>query len=352
MNIPKKRLVAVITGSGEGELREYAMPEIGKGSILIKCACSMISSGTHLGNVKQQRLNKTDNEDEPKIFGYQSAGTVVKTGSDVAKLQPGDRVCCYGGEAVHSNWVVVPQNLCEKLPDSIDYEDASGVNLVLTSIQALRRAKPEFGEKMLVVGMGVVGQIIAQAGISSGLDVMAWDLASMRLDTVAKQGVSVCNVLENNAVEAGLEFTKGSGFDIAIMAMGGNGTEVLRQVSDVMMKYPDGHKVGRIVIPGGMETLCKWGAQGLDNIDLRCSARTGPGYKDEQWELGEVEYPKSLVRWTSKTNLEMALQWIESGRLDIKSLLTHKFPLAEVEKAVNVLIDDPEQAIGVVLTMD
>ncbi len=350
-SIPKQRMVAAISTSGQGTLIKTDIPAIKPGSVLVRFYCSMISAGTHLGNVKQQRTETEHSDNPPKPFGYQGAGEVISVGEGITSFVPGDRVCCFGDESVHSRWVVVPQNLCAKIPDNTSYEDASGMNLVLTAMQAMRRAKPEFGEKMLVVGAGVVGQVVCQLGHAAGLDVMAWDLSSMRLEVAARKGVSVCNVRDNDAVKAGMEFTEEKGFDIAVIVIGGNGTEVLRQVSDVMRRYPDGHKVGRIILPGGLETLCKWGAQGLDNLDLRCSARTGPGYKDKQWELGKVEYPESLVRWTTTTNLQLAIQWLNQGILDINMLITHRFMLKEVCQAVDLLAENPEKAIAVVLKM-
>lgn len=350
-SIPEKRMVAAITPAGRGALIECDIPEVAPGFVLIRACCSMISAGTHLGNVKNLRAEPANKDDEPTQIGYQSAGEVIRTGSNVSSFAPGDRVCCFGGEAVHSQWIVVPQNLCAKIPDNVNYEEVSGINLVLTAMHALRRAKPEFGERMLVVGMGVVGQLLCQLGHAAGLNVMAWDLNSYRLQIAKELGTTVINPLTDDAIASSMQFTNNDGFDIAVLAMGGDGTNVLAQVSDVMRKYPDGHKVGRIVFPGGLSTLCKWGAQGLDNLDLLCSARTGLGYKDKEWEKGDYEYPKSLVRWTTESNLNLALQWIEQGIINIPPLITKQYTLGQIDEAIDLLVDDPEHSITAVLTM-
>ncbi len=128
---------------------------------------------------------------------------------------------------------------------------------------------------------------------------------------------------------------------MAVMAIGGDGTQALQSVAKVMKLSPDTHAMGRICLVGGLSTLCRWGA-GLGNLDLRCCARTGPGYHDEAWEHGEAAYPAVFMRWTTRSNMEYVLRLISEGKLNVRALVTHRFPLARIDEAVTAHVEAPD----------
>jgi len=101
---------------------------------------------------------------------------------------------------------------------------------------------------------------------------------------------------------------------------------------------------------GGLKTNCQWGA-GLGNLDLLCSARSGPGYHDDAWERGDVEYPRVFMRWTTRTNMELALRLMAEGKLDVNALTTHKVPLEDIDEVVSAHIENPGATLGTILVM-
>jgi threonine dehydrogenase-like Zn-dependent dehydrogenase len=109
----------------------------------------------------------------------------------------------------------------------------------------------------------------------------------------------------------------------------------------------DGHIMGRVVIPGGCEIKTRFAAA-IGNLDIRSSARTGPGYHDDAYEQG-VDYPKVFVQWTARRNIEEFYKSVVKGLIDVKTLITHTFPLEEGAEACNLLVDNPSEALGVVL---
>ena len=135
--------------------------------------------------------------------------------------------------------------------------------------------------------------------------------------------------------------------DCGIIAFGGDGTEAFKMIRQMLKCAPDTHKMGRIVIVGGAHISHAFAA-GLGNVDVRSSARPGPGYHDEEYERGK-DYPPVFVEWTTKRNLEESLRYVAEGKLKVKPLITHEYPLDKAGEACEKLIQTPNEALGVVL---
>jgi len=114
------------------------------------------------------------------------------------------------------------------------------------------------------------------------------------------------------------------------------------------MRSPDGHPYGRIVVVGGARFAY---TSTLTNVDVRRASRTGPGYHDEPWEFGP-DYPPVFVRWSTRSNLQLIVRLISTGRLDVDCLTTHTVALADADAGVQAALDDPERILGLVFTMD
>lgn len=348
--LPATRLVGAVDSAGRGLVVTEPMPKLKRHHVLVRIRASMVSPGTQLGAARQARLEgKAADNTPPTLLGYQAAGEVVALGQGVTQFQVGDRVACIGGEAKHTDWATIPQNLCFKLPEGVSYEEASAMNLVLTAVQAVRRGEPTFGENLLVVGMGLVGQLTAQVGHIAGQSVMAADTVAGRLRIAKRCGITgSCQVGKQTLAEATEAFTRGEGFDMAVLAIGGDGSKALEDAVNVMQLSPDGHRMGRIILVGGLSAQVRGGAW-TGNVDIRTSSRTGPGYHDPKWELGQREYPPVFIRWSTTTNAEAALRWIDEGRMRIKPMITHRVKLKDMPDAVDLLLDTPAKAVGVVV---
>jgi threonine dehydrogenase-like Zn-dependent dehydrogenase len=239
------------------------------------------------------------------------------------------------------------------MPDNVSWEEGAYVHLVVTSLNAIRRLQPEIGEYLLVVGMGIVGQFAARIGQLAGAYVMGCDVHDFRLDIAAKWGIdgTICAKDAAGCEKVCADFTRGRGFDMAVMAFGEEGTEVIKNVAKLMKVTPDTHHMGRIGLVGGLSATSTWGA-GLGNLDLRSCARTGPGYHDAAWEIGETSYPDVFVRWTTRSNMELALRFISEGKIDVKKLTTHRVPLRDIDDVVAAHIENPNATLGTILLMD
>ena len=132
-----------------------------------------------------------------------------------------------------------------------------------------------------------------------------------------------------------------------MIAFGGNATSAFGKIFAALRIRPDGHHTGRIVIVGGAQVTHGFGAS-LGNVDVRSAARTGPGYHDSQWEAG-LDYPTVLVEWSTQRNMAESLRAMIDGRLRVEPLITHRFALDRVADAADLLIEQPNDAVGVVL---
>jgi threonine dehydrogenase-like Zn-dependent dehydrogenase len=341
------RKFATIDGAGVISVGEGPVPEPGPGEILIEVRASCISSGTELGGIKRRRENPGSSG--PRPFGYQNAGDVIAVGSDVQEFKIGDRVACMGGGyALHTTHACVPKNLSVHIPEGLSYEEAALNHLGATALHAIRRAKLEFGENVAVFGLGTVGQFTCQIARLSGAHVMGVDRFPLRLNAAKDMGTDVVvNFETEDPVEVAAEFTRGYGMDCAVMCFGGDGDPAFNQIAKMMKVSPDTHIMGRVVIVGGARISHGFAAS-LGNLDVRSSARPGPGYHDEEWERGR-DYPPVFVQWTTKRNIEEVLRAAIEGKLKVKRLISHEYPLDEAPEACEKIIQTPGETLAVVL---
>lgn len=343
-----KRKYAAVTGDGRIVIEEGDIPAVGKGELLIKVYASLISPGTEIGGIISRR-KKPQPHHAPQPFGYSNSGIVIAKGEGCDEFDVGARVACMGaGYALHATHAVVPKNLCVPIPEHVSYEEASFVHLASTALQAIRRAELQLGEYVAVFGLGIIGQVICQLGKLSGAFVIAFDRFQTRLDIAKELGADVVVNLQNqNPVEEALKFSDGFGIDCGFIAFGGDATETFSLLQQMMKTAPDTHKMGRVVVVGGCTANLSFPVP-FGNMDIRASSRTGPGYHDEAWERG-ANYPPVFVRWDTRSNMKLIVKLIADGRLNVRRLITHEFPLDEVGRACELLIEHPDQALGVIL---
>jgi threonine dehydrogenase-like Zn-dependent dehydrogenase len=256
-----------------------------------------------------------------------------------------------GGYALHASHTVCPVNLTVPIPDGVSFEEAAFCHLAATSLHAIRRVAPGFGEYLGVSGLGLVGQLAVAFGRLSGCHVVGLDRLPMRLDVARSMGAdAVFNVAESDPVPEVLAFCGDCGLEAAIVAFGGDATEAIGQLYQMMREAPDTHRWGRIAVVGGAKATLNLAA-GMGNVTILSSARPGPGYHDDAWEHG-ADYPPVFVRWTTQRNLRESLRAMAEGRIDVRPLITDIFPLDDAPTACEKLVTAPEETLGVILKPD
>ena len=186
---------------GKAEVVDVPVPVVKPGYVLVRNRASVVSAGTErmivsfaekslLGKAQsrpdlmKQVIDKAKREgviptlqsafnrlDQPMALGYSSAGIVEQVGDSVEGFRAGMRVACAGsGFATHSEYVLVPKNLLVKLNDKVPFEEAAFATLGAISLQGFRLANPQVGDKIAIIGLGLLGLLMVEIGLTAGCD--------------------------------------------------------------------------------------------------------------------------------------------------------------------------------------
>ena len=146
--------------------------------------------------------------DEPVPLGYSASGEVVEAGRGAAELQPGDRVAIAGaGYANHAEFNFVPRNLCAKIPEGVSYADAAFATIGAIALQGVRQAQPLIGERVVVIGLGLIGLLTVQILKANGCAVLGVDPDEQRAALATRLGADVA--VSSGADRACAAFTGG-----------------------------------------------------------------------------------------------------------------------------------------------
>lgn len=341
----------VVTVDGEGEIAvvEEPTPEPDAGEVLVDVEASLITPGSGAEPVRRRRENPDAGRGRSKR-GYQAAGRVADLGPEVTAFEHGDRVACMGaGYAYHADAVVVPTNLCVHLPDGVSFAEGAFNHLAATGLHAVRRGEIAIGEYVAVMGLGLVGQLTGQLARLSGGRVAGVDLLPGRVAVAEQVGFDHAVKADADPVDSVRAFTDDRGIDCGVVAFGGDASTAFEQLVEMTKMAPDGHRYGRVVVVGGAHIAADY-PTALGNMDVRAASRPGPGYHDEAWERGAsypVEY-RGDIEWTTRRNLAEVVRLMAEDRLDVDSLITHRFPLADAAAGYDTILEDPDETLGVI----
>lgn len=363
--------------TGDMELVEVPVPSCGNNGVLVQTSYSLISAGTEkmlidlarksiIGKAKarpdlvKQVLNKIKKEgffptvqkvmtklEVPIPLGYSCAGTVLMAGREVPGIHPGDRVACAGaGFANHAEVNYLPKNLIAKIPDNVTDEEAAFTTVASIALQGVRRCNPTIGEKIAVIGVGLIGLITVQLLKSNGCDVLAIDIDQDKLKLAKKLG-SDAIALSQDAISSAEAFSKGIGVDAVIITAATKSNQIILQAGEISRLK------GRVIMVGMTPMDIPRDIYYKKELDFRMSMSYGPGRYDPNYEISGQDYPLPYVRWSEQRNMETILNLIAQKRLDVGSLISHRFNFNEVLKAYNIINGKIKEGyLGIVLNYD
>ncbi len=350
---------------------EVPAPVVSPGSVYIKVVYSCISAGTEFSSVKtsgmnlakrameqpdnvKKVLNMVHSDGLLKTFskirnqlgsgsptGYSISGIVLSVGEGVTDIQPGDRVAAAGaGIANHAEFVDVPRNLVMRIPENLDFKNASTVTLGGIAMQGVRRAKAELGEFIVVIGAGILGQLVIQMLSASGARVLAIDLDQKRIDIAKENGAEkIFNPQDVDIVKEITNYTNGKGTDAVLYCAATNNSEILSQAFKMTRKK------GRVVVIGVWGKELKRSDIYAKEIDFFISTSYGPGRYDENYEKKGLDYPYAYIRWTENRNMEEYLRLLDSGKINLKGLIQASYDIKDVETAFDSLKSEEKPLI-------
>src|SRR6185436_11948374 len=246
-------------------------------------------------------------------------GTVIAAGPRAGSLAVGDRVVCAGaGFAVHGEVVYVPRNLCAPIPPRADgslvpFEEAAFATLGAIALHGVRLAEPTLGERAVVIGLGVIGQLAAQFLTAHGCTVIAVDRDPERVRLATELGALGVTVRgDESPREAILAHTRGRGADAVIIAAGTSSNGPVELAGEISRRK------GRVIVVGAVGMDIPRRTYYERELAFMVSCSYGPGRYDPQYELEGADYPLSYVRWSEGRNLEAFVDLLAAGRIDVK----------------------------------
>ncbi|MDX5563105.1 bi-domain-containing oxidoreductase [Streptomyces sp. ID05-04B] len=343
--------------SGELALLDVPVPGCKADGVLVRSAYSLISTGTELMKVSEAGMSmlgkaRSRPDQVAKVvqsvaangvpatyrkvmgkldsytpLGYSLCGVVEQVGAGIDDVKVGDLVACAGNEhALHAELNWVPKNLYAPVPDGLAPRHAAFGTVGSIAMQGVRQGESRLGEVALVIGLGLIGQLVVQLLAASGVRVVGADPDPVRCELAERLGAAACGDPGSAAVEnAVAELTDGHGVDQVYLAAGGGSNQPVELAARLCRDR------GRVVDIGKCRLDLPWNAYYEKELDVRFSRSYGPGRYDPAYELEGRDYPIGYVRWTERRNLACFLDLAARGRVDVEPLISH---IADFDEAV------------------
>ncbi len=330
---------------GEVYVKELPPPTLEGPGALIRTVASFIGTGSELHRIRQARHSPGDGAQE-RAMSYQSCGHIIELSPEMKGFQIGDLVACAGsGFGMHGEISYAPGLTFAKVPAGVTPEEAASCNLGLTAVHALRRSRFEFGESVVVIGLGLVGLLLAQMIRASGGIAIGIDPLDSRVELARRLGIELAFHLQrDNVMESVHRHTRGAGADVVIICAAAPESSAPLELACEIARDK-----GRVVIAGLIKVEIPFFSLRDKELDLLISRGRGPGTGDPTYERQGIDYPLPYVRWSENRNLEEYLHMVARGAVQVKPLITHRFPVAGAAEAFETLLRQPERALGVVL---
>jgi len=362
---------------GRMELQEVPEPTPPPAGILVHVTHSVISAGTEKMKVEQAKMNllqkararpdqvrkvldtarnlgwkaaieKVRNRLEtPSPLGYSAAGIVQEVHPANTRFRVGDRVACGGAEcAFHAEFIAIPDLLAAKVPEGVESWQAAYTTLASIALQTVRQLEPRLGDRVLVIGQGLVGLLVTNLLAANGCRVLAVDLAESRRAVAMAIGAEQVVILGRQSLADEVRlWTEGYGVDAVVLATATSSNTPTEQAIDACRDR------GRIVVVGNTHVELPWKTTYEKELEIRYSRSYGPGRYDPSYEWGGADYPIGHVRWTEQRNFDACLHLMRTGTLRLDTLTTRRVPFRDCLAVYRELVaGSPE--IGVVLDYD
>ena len=371
--------VAQHNKTGLIDVTDIPLPAMKEGHVLVQTKFSVISAGTERASISNRKASLVDKArknpdlvakvleqvrqfgllatyrrvrtrlDKWSQIGYSASGVVIAVGGRVADLKPGDLVACAGAEyANHAEFILIPKNLCVKVPGKVPADAAAFGTIGSIALQGVRNSMPTIGETMVVIGLGLVGQLTVQILKANGCRVIGIDPDPQVVELARTSGADMALRRSEDVHAIVRTYTRGVGADAVIITAATKSDDPVCLAGDLCRDR------GRVVSVGdvGMNFVRK--PYYMKELDFRVSRSYGPGRYDVEYEERGNDYPVGYVRWTENRNMQEFLRLLSTGKVRVDILVTHRFPIDEARKAYALLSqrEGGKRAIGILLEYD
>ncbi|MFH1039272.1 MAG: bi-domain-containing oxidoreductase [PVC group bacterium] len=361
--------------TGKLEVAEVPVPRCRSGGVLVRNAASLISAGTEKSGLQLARKNiagkaksrpdlvkkvwqKVRTEgvkeayrqsrgrlDQPVALGYSCAGEVTEVGEGAGGFRIGDRVACFGsGWASHAEVIFAPRNLCAALPAEVEFEEAAFAGVGAIALHGTRLLHTGLGDTVVVIGLGLLGLISLQLLKASGARVIGVDPEEWKVDLARELGADDACSSEEDACRTVRGLTGGAGVDAVIIMAATKSQRPVELAAELARER------AVIAVPGLVGLTLPRSVFYQKELQLVIPHSGGPGIDDINYEERGFCYPISYVRWPAHRNLEGFLYLVGQKKVNLKKLITHRFPIGQADQAYKI-ISGEEQAsyVGIVI---
>jgi len=318
------------------ELVEERVREPGKGEVLVGSLYSLISTGTELtayAGAFPPVSAWASYVRYPFKPGYSNVGRVIKVGEGISQLVEGDIVV---SDAPHTEFYVWPAERLVRVPEGVRSEEATFHTLGGGVMNCVRFAGVRLGESVVVVGAGLLGQLVIQfSRLSGGFPIIAVDLSDYRLKLAKESGADeVVNPEREGVFEAVGRVTRGRMADVVFEVTGN--PDVLPQAIRMA------RRMGRLIVlssPRGPTTL-----DFHDEVNAPSRIIIGTHFYTLHPEVETLHYP-----WTWRRDRKLFLEMLRAGRVRVGHLISHVIPFERAREAYEMLYSRRLECMGVVL---
>ena len=339
-------------------LLDTPIPKPGPGEVLIKNHYSVVSSGTELAAIEVantsvgEKLQNSSNIEKglnllkndgvkavwnavfpknliPLQLGYSSAGEVVQTGKGVSGFHVGDMVVSNGN---HAEYVNVNQNLCVRIPDNTDIKESAFTVLGSIALHGLRLSETSLGSKVVVIGLGIVGQLVCRLAEAQGSEVIGIDLDEKRTEGNKNYFTSIDKASIQDV-------------DSVIITAATSSNEPIEVATKIARNK------AKIVVVGDIPLNISRNEFYYKELELVVSKSYGPGRYDKQYEVLGKDYPIEYVRWTENRNFEAFIKLLSQGQIHLLDLVSEEVSFDEAPSVYKKFTEETKP-LSVVLRYD
>lgn len=349
------RIILQSLESGETSLVECSSPLVGPTEIRVRSSVSLVSTGTErmllefgkaslvgkalqqpqrvkevVDKIRSEGLFTTWDSVNSKLnqlipLGYSNVGCVEEVGSQVQNIRVGDRVLSNG---YHADSVVVPINLAAPIPSSVSDIEASFGVVGSIALQGVREAEIELGERVAVIGVGLIGNLAAQFARASGATVTCLDINDRNLALCYNLGMACINTAWDRKGQ-----TLNEQVDCVVLCSASKNSEPVELALRILRPG------GRLVITGTADVKLDRDICYRKQIVVKFSMSYGPGRYDKAYESASMDYPETVTKWTVNRNLRTVLHSISIGQIDVSIFPTVTWSFEAAPLAYSKLLE-------------
>ena len=340
------------------------IPQPGPNEVLIRNHYSVVSSGTELASIESANKSVTDKLQDssniskgldllkkeglgavidavfpknvlPLQLGYSSCGEVIQTGKDVKDFHVGDKVVSNGA---HAEYVTVNQNLCSRMPDETSEKEAAFTVLGSIALHGLRLSETTLGSKIVVIGLGIVGQLVCRLAEAQGSEVIGIDPDEKRTQDRDNFYTSIEEAISDKSINS-------ENVDAVIITAASSSNEPIEVATRIARNK------AKIVVVGDIPLNISRNEFYYKELELVVSKSYGPGRYDKQYEVLGNDYPIEHVRWTENRNFSAFLQLLQTNQLSLSDMISEEIDFVD-SPSIYERFDSDEKPLSIVLRYD